>query len=60
MKYSAALRECRLGSADIETAIELRRVAGQHFPAEFFGQPDAERGLPRCRRPNHGNQRQFR
>ena len=60
MRNPAALRLTRLRSPDIKAAIKLRRIAGQHFSAKLLRQPHAESGLPRRRRSNHGNQRQFR
>ena len=42
----------------VKPAIELRGIAGHHFPAEPLGQPYAERGLARCRWTNDGHERQ--
>jgi len=43
MRNAAALGSRRLCRADVEPAIELRRIARDYFAAELFRQPDAQR-----------------
>src|ERR1700722_9359830 len=60
MRNAVALRQFRLGRADVKAAIKLRRITSQYLAAELGGQPHAERGLPRCRGANDDNERKFR
>jgi hypothetical protein len=43
MRNSVAFGNRGFGRADVEPAIELRRIACDYFPAELFSQPNAQR-----------------
>src|SRR5258708_914614 len=60
MRNAAAFGGARFCSANIKTAIELRRIAGYNFSAESLSKLHAERRLSRCRRTNNNNERQKR
>src|SRR5713101_6388379 len=60
MWNAAAFGEAGLCGANIKAAIELRRIASQHFPAEPLRELQTERRLSGCRRTNDGNERQER
>ncbi len=50
MRNAALLAERDLVGADVEAAVDRRRVAADDFPIPAFGERDAERTLPRRRR----------
>src|SRR5439155_27184820 len=60
MRDAAAFGRSGFCSANIKPAIELRRIAGQNFPAEPLRESHPERRLSRCRRTNNNNERQKR
>ena len=48
--------DCGFGGADIESAINLRRIAGHDFAAKTPRQGNRERGLTGGRRSHDGDQ----
>src|ERR1700674_3590815 len=60
MRNAAAFGGAEFCGAYIKAAIELRRIARYHSPAEPLREIDTERRLSRCRRANNNNERQKR
>ena len=58
MRNAAAFFERGLGRANIETAIDLRGIAGQDIALQFAGQRHGERGFAGSRRTHNGNERE--
>ena len=60
MRDALTLLNGRLGRANVKTAIDMGRIAGQDFAAELPGKPNAQRSLSRSGRPHDGDQRKRR
>src|SRR5467141_2139608 len=60
MRNAAAFGVAGLRGANIKAAIELRGIAGDHFPAELLRESHTERRLSRGRRANESNERHER
>src|SRR5215469_17720599 len=58
--HTGALFGGGLRGADIETAIHLRGVAGDHFAAELLREPHAQRGFSRGGGADDGDEGRFR
>ena len=57
MRNATAFGKTWLCGADVETLVELRRVASHHFPAQPLGKPHTKGRFARGRRPYDGYQR---
>src|SRR5260221_7746938 len=56
MRHAGTFRWTWLGGADVETTVELRGIASEHFAGKFFCEEDTERGLSGGGWANNRNQ----
>src|SRR5258708_13598318 len=60
MRHAGTFGWSWLGCADVESTVELRGIASDHFAGKFFCQEDAERGLSGGGWADNRNQRRKR